>query len=213
MLRPVKVIIDNYPPGETEQLEAPNNPNDVEAGSRRIPFCRELYIEEDDFMEDPPRKFFRLAPGKEVRLRYAYLITCTNIVKDNTGKVTEIHCTYDPETKGGNTPDGRKVKGTIHWVAADYAHTAEVRLFQHLFEDEAPDLSGNLSDAINTASQEVIKNCMLEPALADLQTETPVQFERVGYFWRDIEAAEGADVWNRTIGLRDSWAKSLKTKG
>ena len=213
VLRPVKVIIDNYPPGETEQLEAPNNPNDVEAGSRRIPFCRELYIEEDDFMEDPPRKFFRLAPGKEVRLRYAYLITCTNIVKDNTGKVTEIHCTYDPETKGGNTPDGRKVKGTIHWVAADYAHTAEVRLFQHLFEDEAPDLSGNLNDAINTASQEVIKNCMLEPALADLQTETPVQFERVGYFWRDIEAAEGADVWNRTIGLRDSWAKSLKTKG
>jgi glutaminyl-tRNA synthetase len=212
VLRPLKVIIDNYPVGKVEKLPALNNPNDTESGHRLLPFSREIFIEEEDFLEDPPRKFFRLAPGKEVRLRYAYLITCTAIVKDPSGKIIEIHCTYDPETKGGTTPDGRKVKGTLHWVAAEYAHTATIRLFENLFRDEKPDLSGELQDAINPNSEEILQGCMLEPSLAEAEMGIAVQFERLGYFCRDITATKNSDAWNRTIGLRDSWAKKSMPK-
>ena len=212
VLRPLKVIIDNYPEGQTEHLEALNNPNDASSGRRQLPFAREIVIEQDDFLEDPPKKFFRLAPGKEVRLRYAYLITCREIIKNASGEIVEIHCTYDPETKGGNAPDGRKVKGTLHWVAAEFAHHAEVRLFEHLFDDEEPDLTNELRDAINPKSQQVLQDCMLEPALAQLEIGTSVQFERLGYFCRDLDATKDADVWNRTISLRDSWAKKSEPK-
>ena len=212
VLRPLKVIIDNYPEGQTEHLEALNNPNDASSGRRQLPFAREIVIEQDDFLEDPPKKFFRLAPGKEVRLRYAYLITCREIIKNASGEIVEIHCTYDPETKGGNAPDGRKVKGTLHWVAAEFAHHAEVRLFEHLFDDEEPDLTNELRDAINPKSQQVLQDCMLEPALAQLEVGTSVQFERLGYFCRDLDATKDADVWNRTISLRDSWAKKSEPK-
>ena len=212
VLRPLKVIIDNYPEGQTEHLEALNNPNDASSGRRQLPFAREIVIEQDDFLEDPPKKFFRLAPGKEVRLRYAYLITCREIIKNTSGEIVEIHCTYDPKTKGGNAPDGRKVKGTLHWVAAEFAHHAEVRLFEHLFDDEEPDLTNELRDAINPKSQQVLQDCMLEPALAQLEIGTSVQFERLGYFCRDLDATKDADVWNRTISLRDSWAKKSKPK-
>ena len=212
VLRPLKVIIDNYPEGQTEHLEALNNPNDASSGRRQLPFAREIVIEQDDFLEDPPKKFFRLAPGKEVRLRYAYLITCREIIKNTSGEIVEIHCTYDPKTKGGNAPDGRKVKGTLHWVAAEFAHHAEVRLFEHLFDDEEPDLTNELRDAINPKSQQVLQDCMLEPALAQLEIGTSVQFERLGYFCRDLDATKDADVWNRTISLRDSWAKKSEPK-
>ena len=212
VLRPLKVIIDNYPEGQTEHLEALNNPNDASSGRRQLPFAREIVIEQDDFLEDPPKKFFRLAPGKEVRLRYAYLITCREIIKNASGEIVEIHCTYDPETKGGNAPDGRKVKGTLHWVAAEFAHHAEIRLFEHLFDDEEPDLTNELRDAINPKSQQVLQDCMLEPALAQLEIGTSVQFERLGYFCRDLDATKGADVWNRTISLRDSWTKKSEPK-
>ena len=212
VLRPLKVIIDNYPEGQTEHLEALNNPNDASSGRRQLPFGREIVIEQDDFLEDPPKKFFRLAPGKEVRLRYAYLITCREIIKNASGEIVEIHCTYDPKTKGGNAPDGRKVKGTLHWVAAEFAHHAEVRLFEHLFDDEEPDLTNELRDAINPKSQQVLQDCMLEPALAQLEIGTSVQFERLGYFCRDLDATKDADVWNRTISLRDSWAKKSEPK-
>ena len=212
VLHPLKLIIDNYPEGKMEELEALNNPNDASAGNRMLPFAREIFIEQEDFLEDPPRKFFRLAPGKEVRLRYAYLITCREIIKNSSGEITEIHCTYDPETKGGNAPDGRKVKGTLHWVAAEYAHHAEVRLFEHLFGDEEPSLTDNLMDAINPESQQILLDCILEPALAELEIGASVQFERLGYFCRDLDATKDADVWNRTISLRDSWAKVSTTK-
>ena len=212
VLRPLKVIIDNYPEGQTEHLEALNNPNDASSGRRQLPFAREIVIEQDDFLEDPPKKFFRLAPGKEVRLRYAYLITCREIIKNASGEIVEIHCTYDPETKGGNAPDGRKVKGTLHWVAAEFAHHAEIRLFEHLFDDEKPDLTDELRNAVNPESQQVLQDCMLEPALAQLEIGTSVQFERLGYFCRDLDATKGADVWNRTISLRDSWTKKSKPK-
>ena len=212
VLRPLKVIIDNYPEGQTEHLEALNNPNDASSGRRQLPFAREIFIEQDDFLEDPPKKFFRLAPGKEVRLRYAYLITCREIIKNASGEIVEIHCTYDPETKGGNAPDGRKVKGTLHWVAAEFAHHAEIRLFEHLFDDEKPDLTDELRNAVNPESQQVLQDCMLEPALAQLEIGTSVQFERLGYFCRDLDATKGADVWNRTISLRDSWTKKSEPK-
>ena len=212
VLRPLKLIIDNYPEGKMEELEALNNPNDASSGKRMLPFAREIFIEHEDFLEDPPKKFFRLAPGKEVRLRYAYLITCREIIKNASGEITEIHCTYDPETKGGNAPDGRKVKGTLHWVAAEYAHHAEIRLFEHLFADEEPDLTDILMDSINPESRQILQNCMLEPALAELGIGASVQFERLGYFCRDLDATKDADVWNRTISLRDSWAKASKTR-
>jgi glutaminyl-tRNA synthetase len=212
VLRPLKLIIDNYPEGKMEEFEAPNNPNDTSSGKRMLPFAREIFIEQEDFLEDPPKKFFRLAPGKEVRLRYAYLITCRKIIKNSSGEITEIHCTYDPETKGGNAPDGRKVKGTLHWVAAEYAHHAEIRLFEHLFSNEEPDLTDKLMDAINPESRQILEHCILEPALAELEIGASVQFERLGYFCRDLDATKDADVWNRTISLRDSWAKASKTK-
>ncbi len=204
VLRPLKVVIENYPEGAEELLVAQNHPANPEMGQREIPFSRELYVERDDFMEDPPKKFFRLGPGREVRLRYAYFITCQEVVKDEAGEVVELRCTYDPETKGGNAPDGRKVKGTIHWLSANHAVPGEARLYENLFNSEEPPSGDGFLDDLNPASLEVLPQVWLEPALADLPTAQPVQFERLGYFCRD-RASE--TVFNRTLGLRDSWAK------
>jgi glutaminyl-tRNA synthetase len=207
VLRPLKVVIDNYPRGAVEELDAVNNPEDPSAGTRKVSFSREIFIERDDFMEDPPKKFFRLSPGKEVRLRYAYFITCKEVVKDSAGNVTELICTYDPETRGGNSPpDGRKVKATLHWVAAADAITAEVRLYEPLFLGDNPD-PADLAAGINPASLEVIEDAKLEPRLASDNTEGAVQFERLGYFFRDPDSNSGSLVFNRTVGLRDTWAK------
>jgi len=211
VLRPLKVVIENYPEGESEELEAINNPEDEIAGKRKVSFSRELYIERDDFMEDPPRKFFRLAPGREVRLRYAYFITCREVVKDASGEIVELRCTYDPETRGGNAPDGRKVKGTIHWVSAAHSVAAEVRLYDTLFHEEEPEIGDDLKAALNPHSLTVVENARLEPSLAALPAGTTVQFERQGYFCADPDSREGRPVFNRTVGLRDSWAK-IKNK-
>ena len=214
VLRPLRVIIDNYPEGQIEELEAVNNPEDPAAGTRRLPFSRELYIEQDDFREDPPKKFFRLGPGREVRLRYGYFITCTSVTKDSeTGEVTEIHCTYDPETRGGSAPDGRKVKGTIHWVSASHAQRAEVRLYDHLFVKEDPgDVESGQAwtDHLNPNSLEVLKDCCLEPSLAEAVAGDRWQCERLGYFCTDSNSTEEHLVFNRTVTLRDSWAKIQK---
>ena len=207
VLDPLKVVIENYPEGDGETLEAANNPRDEGAGTREIPFSRELYIERDDFMEDPPKKFFRLAPGREVRLRYGYFITCTDVVKDGEGRVTELRCTYDPETRGGNAPDGRKVKATLHWVSAPHAIDAEVRLYDHLFSVPNPGADGDWLDGLNPESLKVLETCKLEPALAAQSPSTTVQFERQGYFCADPESSPARPVFNRTVGLRDSWAK------
>jgi len=207
VLRPLKLVIENYPDGQSEELEAINNPNDPAAGSRMLTFGRELYIERDDFMEDPPKKFFRLAPGREVRLRYAFFVTCTEVIKDADGTVIELRCTYDPETRGGNAPDGRKVKGTIHWVNAATAATAEVRLYDHLFARPDPGAEGDVLDDLNPASRDVLTDCRVEPSLADAAVGTAVQFERQGYFCADPDSRPDRLVFNRTIGLRDSWAK------
>jgi glutaminyl-tRNA synthetase len=207
VLRPLKVVIENYPEGQTEALEAINHPDDPAAGSRRLPFAREIYIERDDFMEDPPKKFFRLAPGREVRLRYAYFITCREAVKDSAGKMIELRCTYDPATRGGNAPDGRKVKATIHWVAAEAALPAEVRLYDHLFGRPDPGADGDYLADINPQSLETLTGCRLEPSLRDFSAGQAVQFERLGYFCPDPDATPARPVFNRTIGLRDSWAK------
>ena len=208
VLRPLKVVIENYPEGESEELDAVNNPEDPDAGSRKVPFGRELYIERDDFMEDPPKKFFRLGPGREVRLRYAYFITCTDVVKDDAGEVVELRCTYDPATKGGDAPDGRKVKGTLHWVSAAHAVPAEVRLYESLFTEAVPGkATGDYLDDLNPASLEVIGDALLEPALASARAGDPVQFERLGYFAPDPVSTPDRPVFNRTVGLRDSWAK------
>jgi len=210
VLRPLKLVIDNYPEGKTEQMDAINNPEDASAGTRKVPFTRELYIEQDDFMEDPPRKFFRLAPGREVRLRYGYFVTCTSLTKDADGNVTEVHCTYDPATKGGDSPDGRKVKGTIHWVSANNAIDAEVRLYNHLFTKEDP---GDVPDGqdftanINPNSLEVLTGAKLEPALKNVTPGTTIQFERLGYFHPDPNGTSKTPVFNRTVTLKDSWAK------
>jgi glutaminyl-tRNA synthetase len=212
VLRPLKVVIENYPEGQTEELDAINNPEDEAAGKRKVPFSRELYIEREDFMEDPPKKFFRLAPGREVRLRYAYFVTCTNVVKDASGEITELRCTYDPETKGGNAPDGRKVKATMHWVSAAHAVPAEVRLYDTLFAEEEPDVGDDLAAALNPTSLEVLDNAQLEPVLGDVGTH-PVQFERQGYFCKDVDSTAEKPVFNRTVGLGDSWAKAQKKKG
>ena len=198
VLRPLKVVIENYPEGETEWLEAANNPGDPEAGSRKVPFSRELWIERDDFMEDPPRKFFRLAPGREVRLRYAFFLTCLEAVKDEDGGIVALRCRYDPETRGGSAPDGRRVKATIHWVSAPHAERAPVRLYGPLFASDEP---AGLED-LNPDSLEVLEDCRLEPGLADMEPGRPVQFERLGYF-----AADPDGGFNRTIGLRDDWAR------
>ncbi len=216
VVNPLKVVIDNYPAGEVEWLDAPYYPHDVpKEGSRKIPFARELLIERDDFMEDPPRKFFRLAPGREVRLRYGYFVTCTDVVKDASGAVTEVHCTYDPATKGGDAPDGRKVKGTIHWVAAQHALPAEVRLYDRLFAvpdpDDAPEGS-EFTAGLNPTSLVVSRDARVEPSVADDPAGSRYQFERLGYFVSDmVDSKPGALVFNRTITLRDSWAKLAGT--
>jgi glutaminyl-tRNA synthetase len=207
VLRPLKVVIDNYPRGTTEELDAVNNPEDPSAGTRKVSFSRELFIERDDFMENPPKKFFRLSPGTEVRLRYAYFITCKEVVKDSAGNVVELVCTYDPATRGGNSlPDGRKVKATLHWVSAGDPITAEVRLYEPLFSSDDPD-PANLAAGLNPASLEVIKDAKLESVLASDAAEAVFQFERLGYFCRDSDSKIGSLVFNRTVGLRDTWAK------
>jgi glutaminyl-tRNA synthetase len=211
VLNPLKVVIENYPEGETELLDAPYHPNDPEMGQRQLPFSKEIYIEQDDFMEDPPKKFFRLGPGREVRLRYAYFITCNEVIKNNAGEVIELRCTYDPETKGGNAPDGRKVKGTIHWVSVEHALKTEVRLYDRLFIDEKPDSNKHekdWKDFLNPDSIKVLDNAYLEPSLSDAKKEERFQFERTGYFCVDNkDSLDGKPVFNRTVTLRDSWAK------
>ena len=218
VLRPLRVVIENYPEGQTEQLEAVNNPNDPAAGTRQVPFSRVLYIEQDDFMEDAPKKFFRLAPGREVRLRYAYFIKCESVVKDDkTGEIIELRCTYDPETRGGSAPDGRKVKATMHWVSAEHALSAEVRLYDHLFAKENPDQAEEgqtFLDNLNPKSLSVLKNCQLEPSLADAKPGDQFQFERLGYFCADSkDSRPGQPAFNRTVSLRDEWAKVSKQGG
>ena len=208
VLDPLKVVITNFPEGETESLDAINNPENLNAGSRKIPFSKEIYIEKSDFMEDPPRKFFRLGPGKEVRLRYAYFITCTNVIKDSAGNVVELHCTYDPNTKSGSAPDGRKVKGTIHWVSANDAIDAEVRLYDRLFKKSDPDQGGNFLDALNSESC-MVQNAKLEPCLNDPGAQT-YQFERLGYFKKDEKLSVSQNVFIRVVSLRDSWARLMK---
>ena len=208
VLNPLKVVITNFPKGETESLDAINNPENPNAGSRKIPFSKEIYIEKDDFMEDPPRKFFRLGPGREVRLRYAYFITCNNVIKDSDGNIVELHCTYDPKTKSGNAPDGRKVKGTIHWVSAKDAVDAEVRLYDRLFKKSDPDKGGNFLDALNSDSC-MVQNAKLEPCLNDPGGQT-YQFERLGYFKKDEKLSDTQNVFIRVVTLRDSWARLMK---
>jgi glutaminyl-tRNA synthetase len=217
VLRPLKVIIDNYPEGQEEELDAINNPEDPAMGTRKIPFSRELYIEQDDFMEEPPKKFFRLAPGREVRLRYAYFITCVDVVKDPaTGEVTELHCTYDPQTRGGDAPDGRKVKGTLHWVSASHALNARVNLYEHLFVKENPNAveeGKDFIDHLNPNSLEILKNCMVEPSLSAARPGDRYQFERLGYFCMDIkDNTPESFIFNRIVTLRDTWAKILRAQ-
>ena len=211
VLNPLKVVIENYPATATEQLEAPYHPNRPEMGARMLPFSRVIYIERDDFMEAPPRKFFRLAPGREVRLRYAYFISCHAVIKDEAGHILELRCRYDPATRGGNAPDGRKVKGTLHWVSAAHALRAEVRLYDRLFTDPKPDANqpgADWRDCLNPNSMRVIKGACLEPSLREAEAEERFQFERLGYFCVDNkDSAPGKPVFNRTVGLRDSWAK------
>ncbi|MBI2424712.1 MAG: glutamine--tRNA ligase/YqeY domain fusion protein [Candidatus Hydrogenedentes bacterium] len=216
VLDPIKVVIDNYPEGQVEHLEAVNNPEDPGAGARQVPFSRELYIEREDFMENPPKQFFRLAPGREVRLRYAYFITCTSAVKDADGNVTELHCTYDPASKGGNSPDGRKVKSTLHWVSAAEAVDAEVRLYDVLFAKENAmevEEGKTWQDNLNPNSLTVVNNAKIEPALARLGSTAAVQFERLGYFCLDTDTTEARPVFNRTVTLRDTWAKAQQASG
>ena len=214
VLRPLRVVIDNYPEGKVEELEAINNPEDPSAGTRKVPFSRELYIEREDFREDPPKEFFRLAPGREVRLRYAYFVKCTGVVKDPaTGEVTELHCAYDPATRGGDSPDGRKVKATLHWVSAPHSLPAEARLYDHLFTVEHPndvEASRDFKDYLNPQSLEVLTSCRVEPSLACATPESRYQFERLGYFCVDPDSKPGAIVFNRTVALRDTWAKIEK---
>jgi glutaminyl-tRNA synthetase len=213
VLRPLKMVIENYPDGQTEELDCVNNPEDPNAGTRKVPFSKTLYIERDDFMENPPKEFFRLAPGREVRLRYAYFVKCMNVIKNTQGEVVELRCTYDPETRGGNTPsDGRKVKSTLHWVSAAHAVDAEVRLYDRLFTVENP-LSGEDEDFtryLNPHSVEILKTCKMEPFLADATPEKRYQFERLGYFCADTDSRPGHLIFNRAVSLRDQWAKIEK---
>jgi glutaminyl-tRNA synthetase len=207
VLRPLKVVIENYPAGSFEELEAVNNPEDAAAGTRMVPFGRELYIEHEDFMENPPKQFFRLAPGREVRLRSAYFITCREVIKNAAGEVSELRCTYDPATRGGNAPDGRKVKATMHWVAAAKSVAAVVRLYHPLFSRPDPGADGDLLADLNPQSLEVLTECRLEPALAVAAVGQAVQFERLGYFCADPDSRPDRLVFNRTVGLRDAWAR------
>src|SRR3984885_15300330 len=208
VLRPLKLVIENYPEGESEELDAINHPDDPALGTRKLPFGRELYIERDDFMEDPPKNFFRLGPGREVRLRYAYYVTCREAVKNDAGKIVELRCTYDPATRGGDAPDGREVRGTIHWVCAAASVAAEVRLYNPLFTRPDPGAGGDLTADLNPDSLEILQDCRLEPAIAADNSEAAVQFERLGVFFRGPGSAPGKPVYNRTIGLRDSWARA-----
>ena len=213
VLDPLKVVIEDYPEDQVEEMQVPNNPEDPAAGSRPVPFSRELVIERDDFMEEPPRRFFRLAPGREVRLRSAYFVTCREVVKDDTGRVVELRCTHDPATRGGDAPDGRRPKATLHWVSAAHAVPAEVRLYDHLFSGPFPGADGrDLFDDLNPDSEVVLRGCVVEPSLAGLAVGETVQFERLGYFCADPDSASGALVFNRTVTLRDTWAK-LQAQG
>ena len=216
VLRPVKVVIDNYPEGQVEELDAVNNPEDPRMGTRKVSFSREIYIEQDDFREEPPKGFFRLSPGREVRLRYAYIVKCIGVVKDSqTGEIKEIHCTYDPETKSGSSQSSRKVKATMHWVSASHSLEAEVRLYDHLFTKEDPDEVPDGSDwmtNINPKSFERLTGCKLEPVLASAKGGQRYQFERLGYFCVDnVDSSPGHLVFNRTVTLRDTWAKVEKS--
>jgi glutaminyl-tRNA synthetase len=215
VMRPLKVTIDNYPEDQVEELDAVNNPEDPSAGTRKVPFSRVLYIERDDFLEDPPKKFFRLAPGREVRLRYAYFIKCVDAVKDErTGEVVELRCTYDPATRGGDAPDGRKVKATLHWVSAAHSLPAEVRLYDHLFTKENPldvEEGKDFTSYLNPSSLEILTSCRVEPSLASAEPGSRYQFERLGYFCVDSVDSTGEKlVFNRTVTLRDAWAKIRK---
>jgi glutaminyl-tRNA synthetase len=212
VLRPIKVVIENYPEGQSEELEAINHPDDPAAGSRKIKFGRELYIEQDDFMENPPKKFFRLSPGNEVRLRYAYFIRCREAIKNAAGEIVELRCTYDPATKGGNAPDGRKVKATMHWLSARDSIPAEIRIYNQLFSKPNPD-AGNFAADLNPDSLEILKDARIEPAIATSNSPDPMQFERQGYFARDLDSTADRPVFNRTIGLRDTFAKEVGGKG
>jgi glutaminyl-tRNA synthetase len=220
VLRPLKVVIDNYPAGknedQTEEMDAVNNPEDESAGKRKVPFSRELYIEQDDFREVPPKGYYRLSPGREVRLRYGYFITCTSVVKNDKGEVVEVHCTYDPATRGGNAPDGRKVKSTIHWVSAAHAIDAEVRIYENLFTKENPDDVEEGKDFLsnlNPHSLEIVPDAKLEPSLANATAGSRYQFERLGYFCVDLDSKPGKLVFNRTVALKDTWARIDKKRG
>jgi glutaminyl-tRNA synthetase len=212
VLDPLKVVIENYPEGQVEEMDAINNPEDPTAGTRKVPFSRELWIEREDFMEEPPAKFFRLAPGREVRLRSAYFVTCTGVVKDAAGNVTELRCTYDPATRGGDSPDGRRPKATLHWISAAHAMPAEVRLYDHLFTRPDPGADGDLFADLNPNSETVLTGCQVEPTLAELPVGETVQFERLGYFCPDLDSKPGHPVFNRTLTLKDTWAK-LQAQG
>ncbi len=216
VLRPLKVVIDNYPENQSEEMDAVNNPEDAAAGTRKVPFSRVLYIEQDDFREDPPKGYFRIAPGREVRLRYGYFITCKGVVKNDKGEVVEVHCTYDPATRGGNAPDGRKVKSTIHWVSAAHAIDAEVRIYENLFSKENPsdvEEGHDVLDNLNPNSLEVIPHAKVEPSLANATAGSRYQFERLGYFCADPDTKPGKPVFNRTVALKDTWAKVEKKQG
>jgi glutaminyl-tRNA synthetase len=215
VLRPLKVVLENYPEGQTEEVEAVNNPEDPSAGTRKVPFSKVLYIERDDFMENPPRKFYRLAPGREVRLRYAYFITCKEVIKDEAGDVVELRCTYDPATRGGDAPDGRKVKATLHWVSAAHALRAEVRLYDVLFTKEDPndvEEGHDWLENVNPGSLEVLDGCRVEPGLKRAEPGHRCQFERLGYFCVDPDTTPEKLVLNRTVTLKDTWAKMQKAK-
>jgi len=210
VLRPLKVVITNYPEGVVEYASVQNNPEDVTAGNRDVPFSRELYIERDDFMESPPKKFFRLSPGREVRLRSAYFVTCTEVVKGDRGEIVEVRCTYDPSTRGGNAPDSRRPKATLHWVSAAHAVAVEVRLYDRLFSVEDPENvpeGGSFTDNLNPHSLEVIRDAQAEPSLSESSVGAIVQFERLGYFCVDPDSKPGALVFNRTVSLKDTWAR------
>ena len=213
VLNPLKVVIENYPHGQVEDLDAVNNPEDPSAGTRKLPFSRELYIERDDFMSNPPKKFFRLSPGREVRLRYGYLVTCTDVITDEAGAIVELRCAYDPQTRGGQAPDGRRVRGTIHWVSAQHAADAEVRLYDHLFTSERPDDDDDFMTTLNPRSLQVASNAKIEPSLADASPGQRFQFERLGYFVVDYDSKPGDLVFNRTVTLRDSWKKFVDRGG
>jgi glutaminyl-tRNA synthetase len=216
VLRPLKVVITNYPEGQVEMVDVINNPEDAAAGTRPVPFSRELYVERDDFMEHPPKKFFRLSPGREVRLRCAYFITCTDVVKDEAGEVVELRCTYDPATRGGDAPDGRRVKATLHWVSAAHALPVDVRLYDRLFSVEDPEQAaegGTFLDHLNPQSLEVLHGCQIEPGMAGAAPGTRVQFERLGYFCVDPDTTPAVPVFNRTVSLRDTWARIAGRQG